>query len=93
MERADGSEGRPRPLVITGDLELLDDLLRLAAAGSAEVAVSQDAIGAQTAWASAAFVVVGADCLAELARLRPPPRSGVILVVGTRSTRAAVAAG
>ena len=72
----------PRPLVITGDPELLDDLLRLAAAGSAEVTVSADATGARAAWASAAFVVVGADCLAELARLRPPPRSGVILVAG-----------
>jgi secretion/DNA translocation related CpaE-like protein len=84
VDRADENAGptRPRPLVITGDPELLDDLLRLAAAVGADVTASQDAIGAQTAWASAAFVVVGSDCLAELARLRPPPRPGVILVIG-----------
>ncbi len=81
MDRADATN-RPRPLVVTGDPELLDDLLRLAAAGSADVTVSRDAVGAQDSWASAAFVVVGADCLVELARLRPPPRSGVILVAG-----------
>jgi secretion/DNA translocation related CpaE-like protein len=77
---APGASARPRPLVVTSDPELLDDLLRLAAAGSADVTVSRDAIGAQADWAAAAFVVVGADCLAPLARLRPPPRQGVILV-------------
>lgn len=84
MDLTDRGEGRtrPRPLVITGDPALLDDLLRLAAAGSADVTVSQDAIGAQSDWAAAAFVVVGEDCLGQLARLAPPPRRGVILVVG-----------
>jgi secretion/DNA translocation related CpaE-like protein len=84
-ERAGATRGplpRTRPLIITGDAELLDDLLRLAAAGSSDVTVAHDAVAALDEWSAAAFVVIGADCLAELARLRPSPRTGVILVAG-----------
>ncbi len=79
MDRADGMGARPRPLVVTSDPELLDDLLRLAAAGNVEITVAVDAVAAQTDWAAAPVVVVGSDRVSELSRLRPSPRPAVII--------------
>jgi secretion/DNA translocation related CpaE-like protein len=70
---------RPRPLVVTGDPELLDDLLRLAAAENVETTVASDGVAAQADWSSAPLVVVGSDRVAELSRLRPAPRQAVII--------------
>ncbi len=50
-----------RPLVVTTDPGLLDDVLRLAAAAGAELEVAPDAGGARLAWRAAPVVVVGAD--------------------------------
>jgi secretion/DNA translocation related CpaE-like protein len=76
LERADES----RPLVCTRDPELLDDLLRLAAAGSVEVDVPADPSTARPRWMFAPLVLVGADVAEEYALARLPRRPGLILV-------------
>jgi secretion/DNA translocation related CpaE-like protein len=66
--------------VVTGDGELLDELLSLARAGGVEVTVAVDAIAAEGHWASAPLVVVGPDQVAALVRRGLPRRLGVVLV-------------
>lgn len=69
-----------RPLLVTDDEKLLDDLLRLAAAAGVEGDVAHDAGAARARWPSASLVVVGDDQADALARLAPTRRSGVVLV-------------
>jgi secretion/DNA translocation related CpaE-like protein len=71
---------RRRPLIVTRDPDLLDELLRLAAAGSSEVRVAPDAVAARTDWSSAPFVLLGSDTAAECARADLGARTAVILV-------------
>lgn len=66
-------------LIVSADAELLDDLLRLAAAADVEAHVASDAVRARSAWRDAALVVAGPDLSAELAESAPPRRPGVIL--------------
>jgi secretion/DNA translocation related CpaE-like protein len=72
--------GRRLPLVLTSDEALLDDLLRLAAAGGTEVDVAPDPPAARPRWASAPIVMIGADQAASCLRARLPRRPGVALV-------------
>jgi secretion/DNA translocation related CpaE-like protein len=51
----------PLPLVITGDPDLLDDLLRLAAAGGTEIDLAPDPAAARPRYPFAPIVLVGAD--------------------------------
>jgi hypothetical protein len=67
-------------LAVTGDGELLDELLSLAGAGGVELTVALDALAAEDCWASAPLVVVGPDQVESLARRRLPRRLGVVLV-------------
>ena len=72
--------GAPRPLVITADEHLLDDLLRLAAVAGVEVTATPDVVTARPFWPDAPLVLVGGDvaeaaCAAGLSR-----RDGVVLV-------------
>jgi secretion/DNA translocation related CpaE-like protein len=67
------------PLVVTGDPDLLDDLLRLAAAGGTEVDVAADLASARPRYAVAPLVVVGADQAAACVRARLPRRPGLFL--------------
>jgi len=69
-----------RPLVVTDDPVLLDDLLRLAAAGSAEVEVAADPASTRGAWRSAPLVVVDGQVAARCIRARLPRRERVVLV-------------
>ncbi|HEX6922045.1 MAG TPA: septum site-determining protein Ssd [Actinomycetes bacterium] len=69
-----------RPLVVTADPALLDDLLRLAAAAGAEVEVAHDMTAARGSWPGAPLVVLGDDLAAAAARAEPPRRPGVVLV-------------
>ncbi|HEX8001846.1 MAG TPA: septum site-determining protein Ssd [Mycobacteriales bacterium] len=69
-----------RPLVVTADPALLDDLLRLAAAGGAEPDVADHVAGAVASWRRAPFVVVGADRAADVAASALPRRPAVVLV-------------
>jgi secretion/DNA translocation related CpaE-like protein len=72
-------------LIVTQDPILLDDLLRLAAAGSVEVTVAAEPWAARSGWSAAPFVLVGADCVAACAALNLSTRASVILV--TRAGR------
>nr|WP_199736148.1 septum site-determining protein Ssd [Micromonospora sp. HM5-17] len=65
---------------MTSDNELLDDLLRLAAAGGTEVEVAADPAAARSRWAAAPLVVVGADQAQACLRARLPRRPRVVLV-------------
>jgi secretion/DNA translocation related CpaE-like protein len=72
----------PRPLVATADPDLLDDLLRLAAAADVEVDVVANASEARRAWAVASMVLLGPDVATVLALRAPPRRDDVVLIGG-----------
>jgi secretion/DNA translocation related CpaE-like protein len=67
------------PLLVTRDEQLLDDLLRLAAAAGVTLDVA-DGTSAMRAWSSAAVVLVGTDEAGRVAEQRPPRRDGVHVV-------------
>ncbi|MFC4058595.1 septum site-determining protein Ssd [Planomonospora corallina] len=69
-----------RPLVITSDDDLLDDLLRVAAAAGAELDVAHVPAHARPYWTRAPMIVVGSDVADALAATGPPPRHRVMLV-------------
>jgi secretion/DNA translocation related CpaE-like protein len=68
------------PLVVTADPDLLDDLLRLAAAGGSEVDVAPDPAAARPRFARAPVVLIGADQASACLRARLPRRPRVIMV-------------
>ena len=70
----------PRPLLVTNDPDLLDDLLRLAAAADVEVDVAVDPIAARARWSAAPLVLLGADLATSTAMAQSPARMGVLLV-------------
>ncbi len=67
-------------LIITRDDNLLDELLRLAAAAGVTPEVAPDQVAALRSWSAAALVLVGSDLAAEVARARPLRRTGVHVV-------------
>jgi secretion/DNA translocation related CpaE-like protein len=67
------------PLVVTADTDLLDDLLRLAAAGGSEVDLAADPAAARPRFAAAPLVVIGVDQLEACLRARLPRRPGLIV--------------
>jgi len=69
-----------RPLVVTADDRLLDDLLRLCAAAGVTPEVARDASAARRVWGSVRLVVVGPDRAVEVAAMSPARRDGVVLV-------------
>jgi secretion/DNA translocation related CpaE-like protein len=69
-----------RPLVITEDLHLLDDVLRLAAAAGVTVDAVADAQLARRYWNTAPIVVVGADRVASCVAAGLQRRPGVVLL-------------
>lgn len=69
-----------RPLLVTSDPLLLDDLLRLAAAGGVEVDVAHDVPSARRTWSRAPLVLLGEDLVAGCARSRLPRRTQVVLL-------------
>jgi secretion/DNA translocation related CpaE-like protein len=70
----------PRPLLVTNDHLVLDDLLRLAATAGVEVDVAPDAAAARGAWTSAALVIIGPDLLEVCATSRLARRNGVVVL-------------
>ncbi|GAA3730833.1 septum site-determining protein Ssd [Salinactinospora qingdaonensis] len=70
----------PRPLLVTDDPELLDDLLRLAAAADVEVTVAHTAAHAAREWRRVPLVVVGTDLVAPVATLEPERHPNVVVV-------------
>jgi secretion/DNA translocation related CpaE-like protein len=73
-----------RPLVVTGDVVLLDELLRLTAAAGGDAHVAADPGAARSGWIGAPLVLVGgdlADGVAALVRSGAlPRRDGVVIV-------------
>jgi secretion/DNA translocation related CpaE-like protein len=67
-------------LVVTADLDLLDDLLRIAAEVDVMVDVAPDATAAGRWFGAAPMVLVGIDAADDCARASLPHRSGVVLV-------------
>lgn len=75
------STGKPnRPLLITADPSLLDDMLRLAAKAGVEVEVAPDLQAARQRYAAAPLVLLGADIVSFGLRARLPRRPAVVIV-------------
>ena len=72
--------GSRLPLVVTGDVDLLDDLLRLAAAGGTDVDVAPDPAAARPRFAAAPLVLIGVDQADACLRARLPRRPRMIIV-------------
>jgi secretion/DNA translocation related CpaE-like protein len=70
----------PRPLVVSTDEELLDDLLRLLAAAGAEAELTTGGPALRRAHRNAPLVLVGADALSAGLLRSLPRRPGVIVV-------------
>ncbi|GIE57609.1 septum site-determining protein Ssd [Actinoplanes octamycinicus] len=70
----------PRPLLVTADPVLLDDLLRLAAAAGSEVDVAPDPVAARPRFRPAPVVLIGADQAMPCLRAGLPRRPRIVLV-------------
>lgn len=70
----------PRPLLISAQPDLVDEVARLAAAHGREVHVCEDSASARGLWAAAPLVLVGRDQAADAVGL--PRRRDVIVVSG-----------
>jgi secretion/DNA translocation related CpaE-like protein len=68
------------PLVVTADDDLLDDLLRLAAAGGSDVDVAPDPAAARPRFAAAPLVLIGTDQAEPCLRAGLPRRPRVVIV-------------
>src|SRR5690606_18363078 len=77
------STSSARPLFLTDDPALLDDLLRLAAAANVDVTVVSSAARSSRYWAQAPLVVVGTDLVGVLARTEPPRHAHAVVVSRT----------
>lgn len=67
-----------RPLLVSVDDGLLDDIARLAAAAGTELDVVPDLLAAEAAWRDAVLILVDARCVGP--RVRLPRRFDVLLV-------------
>ena len=73
-----------RPLLVTADADLLDELIRIADASGVQLTVAGDVGGARLSWPLANLVLVGGDLAGGLARAHLGYRPGVLLVVRQR---------
>lgn len=71
-----------RPLIASGDSQVLDELSRLCAAASVTPEVVADPDRVRLLWSNAPLVLVGADQARDVAALSLGLRSGVVLVSG-----------
>lgn len=69
-----------RPLAVTADPDLLDELLRLAAAGGIELDVAADPVAARPRFAAAPLVLLGIDLAQRCHRAGLPRRPSVVLI-------------
>lgn len=69
-----------RPLLVSNDSDLIDDVLRLAAANGIEVHLATDADAARGRWQLAPLVIVGADAAVAIAGARMSRRRDVVVV-------------
>lgn len=71
---------RSRPLLVTDDPLLLDEVLNLAGGCGADIEVAPDPTAARGRYGSASLVLVGVDLAEACSRARLPQRPGVIIV-------------
>lgn len=76
----DGMAAPPRPLLVCDDADVVDEVLRLAAAAGVAVDLAPTPGTARPSWRSAPLVLVGHDAVDEALRLRMPRRAGVVVV-------------
>ncbi|MEP6760863.1 MAG: septum site-determining protein Ssd [Sporichthyaceae bacterium] len=69
-----------RPLLVTSDPDLLDELLRLCAAAGTEADVAHNVAAARLSWSTPPLIVVGSDVAAAAVTAKLPRRAGVVLV-------------
>ena len=69
-----------RPLLVTSDPDLLDDLLRVCAAAGAEPRVANDVSAARARWTNAPIVLLGDDLLRAGLAGHLPRREDVLVV-------------
>ncbi|MFN2538123.1 MAG: septum site-determining protein Ssd [Mycobacteriales bacterium] len=69
-----------RPLLISNDPLVLDDLQRLAATAGVEVDVAADVAAARGCWTSASLVIIGPDLLERCAASRLARRARVVVL-------------
>jgi secretion/DNA translocation related CpaE-like protein len=72
--------GLHRPLVVTADAGLLDDVLGVAAAVGVAVDVAMDPGACGPQWSTAPLVLIGSDVSATLRGAVPRARSGLLVV-------------
>jgi secretion/DNA translocation related CpaE-like protein len=82
----------PRPLVVSGDEDLLDEVLRVLAAAGTEPEVATGGPALRRAHRDAGLVLLGCDLLAAPAVRALPRRPGVVVVAARAPTPAAWAA-
>lgn len=70
-----------RPLIVTADDALLDDLLRVAAAAGVDVVHSRE-VGTRTLWRAAPVVLIDAALVRDAVAVGMPRRPGVVMVFG-----------
>ncbi len=75
-----GSLNGVRPLLVSGDGDLIDDVLRLAAANGVDVHLATDAEGARGRWQASPLVMIGADQAEGMARAGLGRRRDVVLL-------------
>lgn len=80
---------RHRPLLVTADAGLLDDVIRIAATVGVELDVRSELAAAAGLWTSATAVLLGDDVTTGWVRATMPRRSDVVLL-GTNSDDVAV---
>lgn len=75
-----GGTGGRRVVVMTDDEDLLDEVVRLAAAAEVELERVPDAAGVRRRWHTAGLVLVDEEAARALGPLRPGRRDGVVVV-------------
>jgi secretion/DNA translocation related CpaE-like protein len=69
-----------RPLLVSGDEPLVEEVLRLAGSADVEMTVVAEAGAARSCWAGASLVLVGDDQTAAVARALLPRRQDVVVL-------------
>ncbi len=77
---------QPRPLLLTADPELLDQLLGMAAAAGVAVDVAVEPTTCGPQWTDSPLVLLGTDLVAAVAGACLAPRTGVVLVTCDAAT-------
>lgn len=75
-----------RPLLITADQQLMDEVISIATGRAIEMHVESSLATARRAWMSASAVLVGADVLIDITDLALPRRSSLVVVATDEHT-------